>query len=84
MALLKLFLIIPFAPLIASILVGFFGKKFPKYFSYMIPISGVSIAFLASIYTLYLTSNGLIFNEAVYQWLLTGDYIFEIGFLIRL
>ena len=82
MALLKLFLIIPFAPLIASILVGFFGKKFPKYFSYMIPISGVSIAFLASIYTLYLTSNGLIFNEAVYQWLLTGDYIFEIGFLI--
>lgn len=82
MKLIHIFSIAPFAPLVAALLVGFFGKKLPKIFSYGITILGVFIAFLISLYLLYLTSNGYSMNEALYQWMASGSYKFEIGFLI--
>ena len=82
MKLIHIFSIAPFAPFVAALLVGFFGKKLPKIFSYGITILGVFIAFLISLYLLYLTSNGYSMNEALYQWMASGSYKFEIGFLI--
>ena len=45
-------------------------------------ISSVFIAFLLSCLTLNETLNGLVLNQTIYQWLNTGHYQFEVGFLI--
>jgi len=82
MQLIHVFSIAPFATLFASIIVGLFGKKCPKVFSYALTSLGVGIAFLISIYTLYITSHGFHGEFTLYQWLATGSYNFEIGFMI--
>ena len=82
MQLIHVFSIAPFATLFASIIVGLFGKKYPKVFSYALTTLGVGIAFLISIYTLYITSHGFHGEFTLYQWLATGSYNFEIGFMI--
>jgi len=45
-------------------------------------IFSVFIAFVLSCFTLNETLNGLVLNQTIYQWLLTGHYQFEVGFLI--
>ena len=82
MSLLNMMSIIPLAPLLAACFVGFFGKRLPKYFSYSLPILGVSISFCLSVYALYLTLYGFKLNETIYTWLASGGYTFEVGFLI--
>src|SRR6056300_1186810 len=79
---LNILTVIPLSPLIAACFVGLFGKKLPKYFSYLVPIFGVTIAFILSGYALYLTLYGFKLNETVYTWLTSGGYTFEIGFLV--
>jgi len=80
--LLHIFSIAPFSPLIAAIIIGFFGKRLPRCMSYGLPVLCVTISFLVSIYTIYITSHGFTFNETLYHWLSSGSYTFEIGFLI--
>jgi len=82
MTILNILTVIPLAPLFAACFVGLFGKKLPKYYSFGVPILGVSIAFALSMYSLYLTLYGFKLNETVYTWLASGGYIFEVGFLI--
>ena len=79
---LNILTVIPLSPLVAACFVGLFGKKLPKYFSYLVPIFGVTIAFILSGYALYLTLYGFKLNETVYTWLTSGGYTFEIGFLV--
>ena len=50
--------------------------------SYGLTVLAVTISLLISIYTVYITSHGFIFNQTLYQWLSSGSYTFEIGFLI--
>jgi len=50
--------------------------------SYGLTVMGVTLSFLVSIYTIYITSHGFTFNETLYHWLSSGSYTFEIGFLI--
>jgi NADH-quinone oxidoreductase subunit L len=45
-------------------------------------IFSVFIAFVLSCFTLNETLNGLVLNQTIYQWLFTGNYQFEVGFLI--
>jgi NADH-quinone oxidoreductase subunit L len=45
-------------------------------------ILSVFIAFVLSCFTLNETLNGLVLNQTIYKWLLTGHYQFEVGFLI--
>lgn len=45
-------------------------------------ITSVFFAFVLSCITLNQTLNGLVLNQTIYQWLLTGHYQFEVGFLI--
>lgn len=82
MQLIHIFSIAPFAPLLASILVGLFGNKFSKVFSYGLTTASVGLAFFVAIYTLYITSHGFSGEFTLYQWLSTGSYTFEIGFMI--
>ena len=72
----------PFAPLLAAIVVGIFGKKLPKSMCYILTVSGVLMSLAISIYTFYITSHGFILNQTLYQWLSSGSYTFELGFLI--
>ncbi len=76
------YLAVPLLPLIASFIVGILGRKLPEFFASSMTISSVFISFLLSCMTLNETLNGLIFNQTIYQWLLTGNYQFEVGFLI--
>ena len=76
------YLAVPLLPLIASFIVGIFGRKLPEFFASSMTISSVFISFLLSCMTLNETLNGLILNQTIYQWLLTGHYQFEVGFLI--
>ncbi len=81
MTILNILTVIPLAPLFAACFVGFL-VKITKYYSFGVPILGVSIAFALSMYSLYLTLYGFKLNETVYTWLASGGYIFEVGFLI--
>ena len=45
-------------------------------------IASVFFAFVISCITLNETLNGLVLNQTIYQWLVTGHYQFEVGFLI--
>ena len=76
------YLAVPLLPLFASFIVGILGRKLPEFFASSMTISSVFISFLISCMTLNETLNGLILNQTIYQWLLTGNYQFEVGFLI--
>ena len=71
-------------PLIAGILVGFFGKTIGKLFTNSVTIFGVLASFVISIYLLItiLETPSLIFNQNIYTWLEIGSYNFSIGLLI--
>lgn len=82
MQMIHIFSAAPFAPLLASIFVGLFGKYFGKGFSHTTTILGVGVAFVVACYTLYLTISGYTANLVLYEWLRSGSYTFEVGFMI--
>src|SRR5690349_13448714 len=77
-----LYLIVPFAPLIASIIVGLWGPKIGRAASHTLCILGVAASFVASIFILRDVQVGHLFNGDVYTWLQSGDLKLSIGFLI--
>ena len=76
------YLAVPLLPLIASFCVGILGRKLPEVFASSMTITSVFFAFVLSCITLNQTLSGLVLNQTIYQWLLTGHYQFEVGFLI--
>ena len=77
-------LIIVLAPLISSILAGFFGKAIGKTASHLVTILGVLISFIASFYILlrFIYTDLSTFNESIYLWASIGDLDMQVGFLI--
>ena len=77
-------LITVLSPLIGSISVGLFGKKMGKNFTNFLAIGGVSISVLLSFYLLYelVFNNHPVLNKNLYTWISSGDFIFQIGFLV--
>ena len=77
-------LAIVLAPLLAAIIVGFFGRKLSHAAAHWITIVGVAIAFgLSCVLFKYFVMQGeppLNFN--VYAWVSSGSFHFDIGFLI--
>ena len=82
MTLIKLYTLVPILPLIAAIITGLSSNKFPRLLSHGLPILAVMASFLISIYALYVSYHGFIFNETLYRWATVGNYDFQIGFLI--
>lgn len=82
MSMSKILLLIPMLPLIAATVIGLFGRKLPRHFAHILTIAGVGIAFVLSTYVLNQTLHGFTLNETVYQWLTSGAFRFEVGFLI--
>ncbi len=78
----SLYLIIPFAPLVGSILAGIFGKQLGRLPSAIVTILGVLIAFIGSVIVFNDVRAGNVFNGSVYTWGQIGDLKLEVGFLI--
>ncbi|MEC9315124.1 MAG: proton-conducting transporter membrane subunit, partial [Pseudomonadota bacterium] len=79
----SLLLAIVLAPLIGSIIAGFFGKQIGRDWSHRITIAGVGIAFLLSLWVFKLVvADGVYFNDSIYQWLQAGSLTLEIGFMV--
>src|SRR5512135_30405 len=78
----KLYLLIPLAPLVGSLIAGLLGWLIGRRASHGVTILGVLIAFLASVAVFQDVLAGNTYNGAVYTWLTSGETRFEIGFLI--
>ena len=77
-----LYLIIPFAPLVAAIVAGLFGRQIGRTGAHSVTIFAVLLSFLCSCVVLYDVMQGARFNGPVYTWLTSGGASFYIGFLI--
>lgn len=77
-----LYLVIPFAPLVGSILAGFFGKQIGRAGAHTVTIGGVAISLIASILVFQDVLAGNTFEGTLYQWAVIGQLVFEVGFLI--
>ena len=78
---------IPLAPLIGSMIAGFFGTKLGGNrighgVSQFVTILGVAIAFALSCNVLAQVMDGFYFNGTVYRWMELGELNLDIGFLI--
>ena len=78
----KLYLLVPLAPLIGSLIAGLLGRVIGATWSHRITIGMMFVCLAASIAIFMDVSNGNIFNGSVYTWMTTGETHFEIGFLI--
>ena len=78
----KLYLLVPLAPLVGALVAGLFCRVLPRWLAHTAAIAGVAIAFVASLFIFQDVMAGNTFNGPVYQWLASGDYRFEVGFLI--
>src|SRR5678815_3505240 len=77
-----LYLLVPLAPLLASIVVGLFGARLGRSVSHWLCILGVAIALGASLLIARDVGAGHVFDGDVYTWLQSGDLRLSIGFLI--
>jgi len=78
----QIYLAIPLLPLLAAVVIGLFGKFLPRAAAHIVTITGVAISFVLSVYVLKDAMVSLPYNETVYSWLKSGNFSFEIGFLI--
>jgi len=78
----KLYLLVPLAPLFGAALAGLFCRVLPRWVAHTVTIGGVAVAFVASLIIFKDVAAGHTFNGPVYTWLTSGDYKFEVGFMI--
>ncbi|MDO9205462.1 NADH-quinone oxidoreductase subunit L, partial [Methylotenera sp.] len=78
----QIYLAIPLLPLLAAIIVGLFGQQLPRASAHILTILGVGASFALSLYVLKDAMVSAPYNETVYSWLKSGNFTFEIGFLI--
>lgn len=77
-----LYLLVPLAPLLGSIIAGLFGRYIGRAWSHRVTISLVFVSLISSIFIFLDVLDGNSYNGSVYTWLVSGDTRFEIGFLI--
>ncbi|MFT3850978.1 MAG: NADH-quinone oxidoreductase subunit L [Propionivibrio sp.] len=78
----NLYLAVPLAPLAGAAVAGLFCRLIPRWLAHTSTIAGVAIAFILSVVIFNDVRAGNTFNGPVYQWLTSGNYRFEVGFLI--
>ena len=87
MSILQLCLIIVLAPLVGSVVAGFFRKQIGRAGAHTVTIAGVGLSFILSLYVANAIIGGSqeIVNENLYTWASGGlffPFSFHIGFLI--
>ena len=78
----QIYLAIPLLPLLAAVIIGLFGKQLPRATAHVVTILGVGASFALSLYVLNDAMTSAPYNGTVYSWLKSGNFTFEIGFLI--
>jgi NADH-quinone oxidoreductase subunit L len=77
-----LYLLVPLAPLVGAAIAGLFCRVIPRWVAHTVTIAGVAVAFVTSVVIFRDVQAGNTFNGTVYTWLTSGDYRFEVGFMI--
>jgi NADH-quinone oxidoreductase subunit L len=77
-----LYLVVPFAPLLAAIVAGLFARQIGRVGAHSVTIFAVLLSFLCSCVIFADVLEGNTFNGTVYTWLASDGVRFEIGFLI--
>jgi len=78
----SLYLLVPLAPLVASIIVGLFGNRLGRRVSHWLCILGVAASMVASFLIFQDVRAGNVFNGNLYTWAAVGDLQMAIGFLV--
>ena len=80
----QILLTIVLAPLVGSIIAGFWGGRIGRAGAHWVASSGVGIATLLSLYVLMRQISGAdqVMDITVYNWMVAEGVQFEIGFLI--
>src|SRR6202048_1593616 len=79
-----IYLTIAWAPLVAAVIAGLFGKSIGKAGAHGVTISGVGVSCVLSFYVLYriLFEGQAPFNGTVYTWLVSDGVSMDVGFMI--
>ena len=80
----NIYLTIVLAPLVGSIIAGFFGGRIGRAGAHWVAISGVGLSCFLSLYVLklFIVDDQPVFNGAVYTWMVSDGISFQIGFLV--
>jgi NADH-quinone oxidoreductase subunit L len=79
---LNLLLTVALAPLAGAIIAGLAGGWVGRRGAHFFTILGVFIAFVGSVMVLKDVAAGARFNDTVYEWMVLGNLVMEIGFLV--
>ncbi len=79
---LSLLLTIALAPLAGALVAGLAGKWVGQRGAHSVTILGVLIAFIGSAVVLSQVVAGARFNATVYEWMVLGKLVMEVGFLV--
>ena len=77
-----LLLTIPLAPLAGALIAGLAGKWVGTRGAHTVTILGVLIAFICSVLVLSQVNGGARYNATVYEWMVLGKLVMEVGFLV--
>jgi NADH-quinone oxidoreductase subunit L len=78
----NLLLTVPLAPLAGALIAGLAGKWVGQRGAHFFTILGVFIAFVCSAVVLSQVAAGARFNATVYEWMVVGKLVMEVGFLV--
>jgi NADH-quinone oxidoreductase subunit L len=78
----SLLLTVALAPLAGSLIAGLAGKWVGRRGAHFFTILGVFIAFVCSAYVLAQVAGGARYNQTLYEWMVVGKLVMEVGFLI--
>jgi NADH-quinone oxidoreductase subunit L len=77
-----LYLVIPVAPLVGAVVAGLFGWAIGRRGAHWVTICGMVASTLAAAVVFRDVLDGNLHDGPVYTWLVSGNFRFEIGFLI--
>lgn len=79
-----IYLTIPLAPLLGSLIAGLLRHQVGRAGSHWVTILGVGVSTALSLYVLklFMFDGQAVYNESVYTWMVAGGLRFEIGFLV--
>jgi NADH-quinone oxidoreductase subunit L len=78
----SLLLTVPLAPLAGALIAGLAGKVVGRRGAHFFTILGVLIAFVCSAYVLAQVAGGARYNQTLYEWMVVGKLVMEVGFLV--
>ncbi len=78
----SLLLTVALAPLAGALIAGLAGKWVGKRGAHFFTILGVLIAFIGSVMVLSQVAGGARFNATVYEWMVLGNLVMEVGFMV--